>query len=173
MNIDTQQMEEYLRIQVQPSTQTPRQVPSPSAPHSFDSILNEAISAQDIAQSPTIGTLLPHGAGSSEMISQMLLQNVGGEPEAYDQRDLLENTFNNASGTLDLWDTYAKKLGSSQNTDLREAYSILESIGNQVEQLKSNASNLNTPNFGLNSFINEMDIMATTEKIKFNRGDYV
>lgn len=173
MEIATQQMEEFLRIQMQPTGQAPKAQSTVTAPNTFDSILSEALAAQDNAQQNAIAGLLPHGAGQSQMISQMLMNGGIADGDGSSETQLLQSTFDNASGTLDLWDSYAKKLSSSNNGDLREAYSLLEHIGTQVEQLKSDASNLRTPNFGLNSFINEMDIMTTTEKIKFNRGDYV
>ena len=173
MEIDTYQMEEFLRIQMQPTGQTPKAQSTVTAPNTFDSILSEAIAAQDNAKQNALAGIVPHSAGQSEMISQMLINGPIADGDAHSDMQLLQTTFDNASGTLDLWDSYAQKLSSSNNGDLREAYSLLEHIGTQVEQLKSNASNLRTPNFGLNSFINEMDIIATTEKIKFYRGDYV
>ena len=172
MEIATQQMEEFLRIQMQPAGQTPKAQSTVTAPNTFDSILNDALAAQDNNQNAVAG-LLPHGVGQSQMISQMLINGGISDGNGMSENQLLQTTFDNASGTLDLWDSYAQKLTSAHNGDLREAYSLLEHIGTQVEQLKTNASNLRTPNFGLNSFINEMDIMTTTEKIKFNRGDYV
>lgn len=171
MQIDAQQMEDLLRIQMQTSAQSALKKPSVAAPNTFENILNDAIIDQDINQANAANAPVSHAAGQSHMISQMLL-NVDPNQNQFNEANLLQNTFDNASGTLDLWDMYAKKLSESQDSNLREAYSILESIGNNVEQLKSNASNLQTPNFNLNSLINEMDIMATTEKIKFNRGDY-
>ncbi|MBQ7738068.1 MAG: hypothetical protein IJT59_00200 [Desulfovibrionaceae bacterium] len=172
MQITDTQMDEFLRIQMQSSNQATRQQSQATSPNTFGNFLNEALTKQEQNQNNAAVSLLPHGTGQSEMISQMLLNPVNNEASAHNEQSLLENTFSNASGTLDLWDSYTQKLGTYEQTDLRAAYSILESIGSKVEELKASASNLNVPNFGLNSLINQMDIMATTEKIKFNRGDY-
>ena len=172
MEINAQSMDEYLRIQRQSQSQTNRQQTQNSAPNTFDAVFSDALNAQNQNSTNSVNGLIPHGVGQSQMISQMLLNNVDAQTSQAKESILLQSTFDNASGTLDLLDVYAQKLNSTDKVNLREAYSILETIGDKVEQLKTNAHSLSTPNFNLNSLINEIDIMATTEKIKFNRGDY-
>lgn len=164
----TQQMDEYLRVQMQQS-QAPRQLPSGQT-STFTDLLNEALTKNETQGLGSSG--LAPSVRQSEMISQMLLNPIEAKSATDPDTDLLQSAFDSASGTLDLWDSYAKKIGSYDDNSLRDAYSILQNIGDQVSQLKSNAANLLSQNANFNSLVNELDIMATTERIKFNRGDY-
>ena len=171
MEIDTQQMEEFLRIQRQQSAQSQTQYQQQSASTTaFTDLLNEALTQQENKSTGMCGLPVTN-ANQSEMISKILLNPIDTTSVDADT-DLLQSAFNSASGTLDLWDSYTKKLGSSDANNLRDVYSILENIDDHVNQLKTNAANLPTQNTELNSLVNELEIMATTERIKFNRGDY-
>ena len=106
------------------------------------------------------------------MISQMLLGTTQTEPADIDE-DVIQSAFSQASGTLDMWDSYVNALGSSgQGGSLREAYSLLQGIDGQVAALKTNTAAVRGQNTGLDSLVNELDVMTATEKFKFNRGDY-
>ncbi|MBR4742531.1 MAG: hypothetical protein IK079_06530 [Desulfovibrio sp.] len=176
MEIDSHQMEEFLRIQSQQTTETNRQRSAGSGLQ-FDAFLSEALtSSQDGAKTNgALGAFLPQRAGQAEMVTQMLLNPIEqAEGVKTIDDELLERAFTSASGTLDLWDSYAQTLGSSKENDaLKNASSILDTITKQVAQLKSNAASMQAQNSGLNSLINELEIMATTERTKFNRGDYL
>lgn len=112
------------------------------------------------------------GAPQASMISQMLLAQP--EEAVSGDDDVLQSAFAMASGTLDLWDSYRSALqGAGQGGSLREAYSLLEGIDGQVADLKAGAAGLQNRNAGLDSLINELEVMTATEKFKFNRGDYL
>lgn len=81
-----------------------------------------------------------------------------------------ESAVNQMDGLLDKWDEYAGQLGSS---DLKQAYGSLESIADGVNRIREENPNMAESNPGLNQVVNELDAMATTERFKFNRGDYV
>lgn len=66
---------------------------------------------------------------------------------------------------------YAAQLGSEDG--LKQAYSTLEGIQGGVESLKQNWPGVNSENPELGSIVSELEVMAATEQIKFNRGDYV
>lgn len=69
------------------------------------------------------------------------------------------------------WDSYTDQLASGSGGDsLKKAYGILQNIETGVQQLKDGLTG--STNTDLNSMANELEVMATTEKIKFNRGDY-
>jgi hypothetical protein len=80
--------------------------------------------------------------------------------------------MNDMNMLLDQWDDYADQLAGGSGTDsLKTAYGMLESIQSGVRQLKDDLpSNVSA---GLGSMVNELEVMATTEKIKFDRGDYI
>ena len=172
MEINSQHMDELFRIGIQQPAQSNPQKQSGSA-EQFDNIFNEALAqSENSSVSVMSDSLLPRPC-HADMISKMLLHPIDQDQTSGSETDLLQTAFDTASGTLDLWDSYASTLESSTGDNtLRKAYSILENIGTQVAQLKSNASSLKSQDYGLKSFINELDIMATTERIKFNRGDY-
>ena len=107
------------------------------------------------------------------MISQMLLGATGGADETNPTEDVLQDAFNQASGTLDMWDSYVSTLGNAgKNGSLRQAYALLQGIDGQVASLKENTAGLRGQNAGLDTLVNNLEVLATTEKFKFNRGDY-
>jgi hypothetical protein len=172
MDISSQHMDELYRIGIQQSPQQ-TQKKLPGSTENFDDIFQNALGTQTPQDTSPMTTSLVPRSEQADMISKMLLHPLNQNNGEASSETLLQDTIANASGTLDLWDSYARTLGSaSGNNGLRDAYSILENIGNQVSQLKTRAASLKSNDFGLNSLINELDIMATTERIKFNRGDY-
>jgi hypothetical protein len=75
---------------------------------------------------------------------------------------------------LDEWEKYAGQLGSTAGqADLRQAYSSLQRIGDQVKTIKSGLDDMQDNQPGLKAMVDEMEIMTVTETIKFNRGDYL
>jgi len=73
---------------------------------------------------------------------------------------------------LTQWEDYADELASgSGGSSLKRAYGMLENIESGVQQLKDGLAG--SANTGLNSMADELEVMAVTEKIKFDRGDYV
>jgi hypothetical protein len=52
---------------------------------------------------------------------------------------------------------------------LREAHAALQDMQGQVDGLKAAAKD--QP--GLQSIVNELDVLTRTEQFKFNRGDYL
>ena len=171
MEIDSQQMDDLLRIQRQQQGLSVRQQTADGVSGNFEALFNEALTPQNTTQTPS--NIATPGMAQSGMISQMLLNPIEGTQGIDSDTDLLQSSFTAASGTLDLFDSYARTLASgTESGNLRNAYSILENIDSQVSQLKTNASQMQQQNPGLNSLVNDLEIMATTERIKFNRGDY-
>ena len=157
MEINTEQLEALLRQQEQQATTARRQTGQSGG---FDA---------NAAASP-----LSPGAAQAGMISQMLLNGAGQSQAADPDAEILQEAFNQASGTLDLWDSYAKTLGSSSSGagSLRDAYALLQGIDSQVAQLKQGTAGVRGQNPGFDSLLNELEVMTATEKFKFNRGDY-
>lgn len=138
----------------------------------FEAALAEQMGLEN--GSASSGTTLPVSGQSSQasMISQMLLGTSESQPASEDE-DVIQSAFTQASGTLDMWDSYVNALGSSgKSGSLRDAYSLLQGIDGQVASLKANTAGVRGQNAGLDSLVNELDVMTTTEKFKFNRGDY-
>ena len=167
MKVTNDQLEALLRQQSQTQSTTRAQ----TAQGGFEAALSEQMGLESAVAS----SALPTAAGQTSqasMISQMLLGSTQSESVDVDE-DVIQSAFSQASGTLDLWDSYVNALGSSdQNGSLREAYSLLQGIGGQVSAIKDSTASVRGQNAGLDSLVNELDVMTTTEMIKFNRGDY-
>ncbi len=110
----------------------------------------------------------------TSVVQQMLVQNAE-KFAASDTAGSTESVLSKASGTLDMWESYADTLRKPTGEgNLREAYSLLEGIESQVSALKSDAHKQTlAQNPELANLVNELEIMSVTEKIKFNRGDYI
>ncbi|WP_320007027.1 hypothetical protein [Maridesulfovibrio sp.] len=70
-------------------------------------------------------------------------------------------------------ESYAQQLGSADKGGLKQAYSTLEGIQGGVESLKKDWPGVQSENPQLGSIVSELETVAVTEQIKFNRGDYV
>ncbi len=76
-----------------------------------------------------------------------------------------ENEINTIASMLDGLDSYATKIAQSQSD--KSAWQELTAISSQVSSLKQG----NLPK-ELSEIVDEIDMLATTEQIKMNRGDY-
>ncbi|BBD09726.1 hypothetical protein [Desulfovibrio ferrophilus] len=119
---------------------------------------------------PAQGAVVPPpGAGmlSGQLLAAQAAAGTGETDAGQNVMESLENLVSN-------WEDYAARVGAStEGQNLRQANGMLESIENGVSDLKSKASGLSTANPELNAMIEEVEIMAVTERIKFNRGDYI
>lgn len=176
MKINNEQLEALLRQQEQ-SSGTVRKPGGQGA--GFEAALAEQLGLGGIGASSTaegassVGSMQTAQASQASMISQMLLGATGGADETNPTEDVLQDAFNQASGTLDMWDSYVSTLGNAgKNGSLRQAYALLQGIDGQVASLKENTAGLRGQNAGLDTLVNNLEVLATTEKFKFNRGDY-
>ncbi len=79
----------------------------------------------------------------------------------------LEEEIYSITAMLDGLDAYAQKLTSSNSN--KAAWDDLQKISGQLASLQQRN---NLPQ-GLNAIVDEIDVLATTEKFKMNRGDYL
>jgi hypothetical protein len=83
-----------------------------------------------------------------------------------------QSVMENMDTLLAQWQNYADQLAAGSGGDsLKQAYGVLENIETGVKQLKDDLPS--TTSAGLGSLVNELEVMTVTEKIKFNRGDYI
>lgn len=82
--------------------------------------------------------------------------------------------MDNIDSLLSQWENYADVIGRPGSpADLKSAYGNLENIESGIKDLKSTMPNMATANPALKSVVDELEILAVTERIKFDRGDYV
>ena len=172
MKVTNDQLEALLRQQSQSSSTSRTQTAQGGG---FEAALTEQLGLENAVATSAFSSAATgqaSQASQASMISQMLLGTTQTEPADIDE-DVIQSAFSQASGTLDMWDSYVNALGSSgQGGSLREAYSLLQGIDGQVSALKTNTAAVRGQNEGLDSLVNELDVMTATEKFKFNRGDY-
>ena len=73
---------------------------------------------------------------------------------------------------LSKWENYSRVIGAADG-DLREGYSLLSDIRHDIREVKDSLATASAAEQGLAPMIEELDILATTEEFKFNRGDYL
>ena len=167
MEINTQNLEAVLQLQ-EKQAQLPRK--SNNQAQGFEALLNDQLSAGTALSGQSINPLAAQEA-QANMYSQMILETPESDTAMDPDMAVLDAAFEQASGALDLWDRYAAILGSSPaDSALRDAYSLLEGIGDRIGELRANPAAAG--NQALNGLLNELEVLATTEKFKFNRGDY-
>jgi len=76
-------------------------------------------------------------------------------------------------GMFNTFERYADQIAGNEKGDLRDAYSLLENMGGQIADFKARFPNAGAEQPELAAMINELDVLATTETFKFNRGDYL
>ena len=169
MKVTNDQIEALLRQQSQSSGASRSQTAQGGG---FEAALTEQLGLENAVASSAFSSSAAGQASQASMISQMMLGTTQTESADMDE-DVIQSAFSQASGTLDMWDSYVNALGSSgQDGSLRQAYSLLQGIDGQVSELKSTTAAVRGQNAGLDSLVNELDVLTATEKFKFNRGDY-
>ena len=84
-----------------------------------------------------------------------------------------EEAATQMDGMVTTFERYANQMARNEGADLREAYALLESMSGQIAGFKSQFPNAGEEMPELASMLNELDVLATTETFKFNRGDYL
>ncbi len=80
----------------------------------------------------------------------------------------------NVDVLLNQWENYADSLASGgEGSGLKQAYGVLEDIESGVRKIKDDLPQIGGANSEIASLVNELEVMTVTEKIKFNRGDYI
>jgi hypothetical protein len=136
----------------------------------------EAILAKELRQpgGGAQGTLPPPPGAQAGVISQMLLEPLEEAESGNPLEDVLQQSLQQASGLLDSMNGYMNALSArGAEGNLKAIYPLLEGLEQQVGMLKQGAAPLGEKHAGLASLINELEVLTTTEKFKFNRGDYI
>ena len=131
----------------------------------FEDILGQEVSKGAEYGADQGGVAASGAASLSPQVSPLwALNQVGGveSDEALTPEEQVESV-------LDGFDAYAESLRAPGGTGLKDAYAELEGIEATVADLKQSVP----ADSGLSGLVNELDVLASTEKFKFNRGDYL
>lgn len=144
----------------------------------------EGLLAQQTLQVGQKGSRATVGAGADPeslraLADPMRLANIslatlsGVDEAALDGSDeaLVESLTGGLNATLDGFDKYAANLNGS--TSLKDAWSALAALESNLKGMRQDMGKLSQPDAELDSMLNEMEVMAATEKFKFSRGDYL
>ncbi len=136
----------------------------------FEDLLLRATENNSSGQSPPSGPVQPLSTGDAMHLTptQMLFpagKTPGFESTAMDSIDNL----------LSRWEKYAHQL-TAEPPELRSANGILDEISTEIGALKANWPQQTPPQPmvpELRGVLDELEVLAVTERIKFNRGDYL
>ncbi len=163
MKIGTEQLE---ALQRQEQTQR-KTTGGAAAVGDFGALLSQELSGTESTQAAV--SVAPPGAAG---IDPLLMVSSTDEVDAASDSTGLDQAMEQLDGLLNNWDAYARELGQGASSGgLRGAYSMLQGIDSSLRDLKQNMPNL-SDHEGLAAMVNELEVMAATEKFKFNRGDY-
>ena len=88
-----------------------------------------------------------------------------------DDAALISGLVSEADDLLGVWEQYVATLGSGE-VSAKFAWGMLAGMDARVQSLRAEMDKLGGQGQGLGAVINELEVLAATEKFKFNRGDY-
>ncbi|MGE4553681.1 MAG: hypothetical protein AB7D57_11245 [Desulfovibrionaceae bacterium] len=146
--------------QTQPSERTSRS----DAAAGFEDILGQEVSrtGEEAQSGLSAGTV---GSAATPRVNPLWALNQVSEVGADDAATPEEQV----QAVLDGFDAYADDLRAPDGSGLKDAYAELEDIEATVADLKQSVP----ADSNLGGLVNELDVLAATEKFKFNRGDYL
>lgn len=98
------------------------------------------------------------------------VQELGGA-EAQGRSDAIY--MEGLDNLLNKWDLYGQALARPESASLKDVNGLLDGMSGELAALKAALPELEGDNAGLAGLVNELEVLATTERIKFNRGDYL
>lgn len=122
----------------------------------FAGLLDQEVAKASGSQANAAGALLPP-------LTSPLLATQGVEEVAEESGDAVAAL----DGLLDKWENYAAGLGSGQS--LKQADGALQDLEAETARIKEMAQS----DPGLSAVADELEVLAVTERTKFNRGDYI
>lgn len=134
---------------------------------SFGDVLNQEVDQAQSALSQSTASV-PGLQAVNPLLNINMVDKTGAEGSNDTQQ--LVGQVEDVLGRLD---NYAGQLASSDKSSLKNAYSSLEGLHKDVRNIRKNWPDMNTKSPELDAIVNEVEVMAVTEQIKFNRGDYI
>ena len=126
--------------------------------------------AQALAQELNTGSVA--GAGATATQTGPVLRLDQALQAAMLNKPTEQTIMDKMSSLLSKWENYSQIIGAAHG-DLREGYNLLSDIRQDITDVRSDLAQ--NPGLGKNleAMVEELDILATTEEFKFNRGDYI
>ena len=86
---------------------------------------------------------------------------------------LVQALTGDLNSTLDSIDRYAAMLSGKSADALKSAYGELDALDSSLAELRRNLGKLTRSEPELEGMVNELEVLAAAERIKFDRGDYL
>ena len=131
----------------------------------FAQILSQEMQSDSTTSSGALSGAVPI-AGLGQTLQATMLLNSASTTTPTEQ-----TVMEKMDSLLTQWENYSQAIGSSDGS-LKEGYHLLADIRQNIQEVKGNLAQTSTEQ-GLSDMVEELDILATTEEFKFNRGDYL
>ncbi len=137
----------------------------------FEALLNQQLNqSQNGAAAAFAATAEQNSAALAMQIrASQELSGMAGTNEAAQDGDFV---FERMNSLLDKWDMYSGSMARPGAANLKQMYGLLEGMSDELQSIKGSAANLDG-NPALAGLVNELDVLTTTERFKFDRGDYL
>ena len=90
-----------------------------------------------------------------------------------DVDQLMQNLLGGFTASMDSFASFASSLNSQAPDSLKTAWSALDNLDGNLASLRKEFGRLPQANADMEAVLNELEILAVTERFKFNRGDYL
>ncbi|WP_243439274.1 hypothetical protein [Fundidesulfovibrio soli] len=161
--------------QITPVQQTGKvQKAAGAAGVSFGELLAREVGGPEASQTASAAApLLSGAAGLAQAVAAQAAVQGTSPTTAVQAASDRQAVMDNVNSLLSQWEKYAGQLADGGAGQLRQAYGTLENIQTGVKRLKDEHPGLDGQSPQLSSMVNELEVLAATEQIKFNRGDYL
>ena len=103
------------------------------------------------------------------------LEKTDSSPDSMeaDVDQLMQNLMGGFATSMDSFADFASSLNNQNPGALKNAWNVLDNLDSNLASLRQEMGRLPQPNADLEAVLNELEILAVTERFKFNRGDYL
>jgi hypothetical protein len=142
-----------------------------SAAEGFESVLARQLSQTGGAAPQALP--MPADPPLLADISVAALGGLEEEDGGNSDEALVESLTGGIRSGLDGLAEYAARLRDTSESALRDAWASLSPVDDSLAGMRRNLEKLSRPDAELESLLNEVEILTTAERFKFNRGDYL
>jgi hypothetical protein len=149
---------------------------NPQAPGEFDRLFNREVQSDAAEQAKDAARAAETRTGLHDIGNPALLEARNARESAatarFAEQAQREADAQEMEGMFAALDSYAGQLAQNGKANMRQAYSLLENLAGSIADFRARHAGMEQNQPELAALVNELDVLATTETFKFNRGDY-